>query len=159
MGFSACNRKTPNGCGECVKIPAHSPIDCENYNDVFTVYWNLNDSNFSYDCSEVLVCGYVCYDKNNNRITSPFMLIDDSIKALNYVGNNYNFSNAQVEICLVFDSISNQEMSILNASIPNKCYVKGLLRCSGMNDDVHCCSYCFPLIYILNVADIYFKND
>ena len=157
MALISCKPRPIGGCGECAKIPAHNLIDCENYNDVFTVFWNLNDNNlYPRDCSEVLVCGYVHYEKFNNMI-SPFRLNDDSIS---YVANPYDYySKPQVRINGACDSISDLIKPIINSSLSKKCYVKGLLVTTIINDVVNCCTYYVPIIIIFNVEDIYFQND
>jgi len=149
--FFACNQ--PTECEKC-KVPAHNPIDCENYNDVFTVFWNLNDSNFSYDCSEVLVCGYIVNDKYIDDYPPFVRLLDDSIKALNCSFDIFVDRFCKVEIACDIDSVK----SIINASVPNKCYVKGPLHGTG-KIDYYCCYLGIPSITLVNVEDIYFKND
>jgi hypothetical protein len=107
-----------------IKIPADiKPIDTENYNDVYTVYWNYFDKNATYDT--VLVCGYVIVygtDKSGNLLWYP-TLTDDSIKTIDYKGMNIS----RLELSWN-DSISNQVESAINASIPNKCYIKGIVE-------------------------------
>ena len=142
--------------GKCKpkEIPAHIKlIDTENYNDVYTVYWNYFD-NCLPNTDTVLICGYVGVDYEEYFYPYPF-LFDDPIKALNvtmwfrdiHIGFHWN------------DSISNQVKSIIKASTPNKCYIKGVVDCDyGPIKDI-CDYHSFPKLKIVNVEDIYFKNN
>ena len=151
MALISCKPRRMCTCCDgysAIKVPAHNPIDCENYNDVFTVFCNINDYNlYPRNCDTVLVCGYVVSDYND-KVTSPITLIDD-----------YNSYPYRVKIC-VYDSISDQINSIINASILNKCYIKGMLGRSFIRAFPPICyHYYAPVIFIDNVENIYFKND
>jgi len=156
-GFMSCKPPIIGGCGDDIIIPAHNPIDRENYNNVYTVFWNYFD-NECYD--SVLMCGYVGYDKYNDRVVFPVRLYDDSIKALDcttYTGGDF-FKQVVVNITWA-DSISDQIKSIINNSIPNKCYIKGFVYHQYELFYGLCYYHHLPKLYIKNVEDIYFKND
>ena len=145
-------------CGKYVtQKPANvKPIDTENYNDVYTVYWNYFDNATNpYSLREVLMCGYVVVygmDKSGNLLWYP-MLTDDSIKAINYVDMHitkvyFSWSN----------TISDQINSIVNTSIPNKCYIRGFVELEYTQFN-NCETHYIPKLVIVNAEDIYFKND
>jgi len=149
-------------CGNYFQKPANvKPIDKENYNDVYTVYWNYFDKvslpldtepPLSYDT--VLMCGYVAVygmDKSDSLLWYP-KLIDDSIKAMYY-------SNAEPEVYFYgIDAISDQVKILINNSIPNKCYIKGIVEFDFIQQGA-CDIHSVPKLKITDIENIHFKNN
>ena len=150
-------------------------IDWENYNDVYTVFWNGKK-----DCSEVSGIGvWTCEDNHNlkdikvygwifqgafgNPVNpAEFTLISNEEDIFWYNYSTRGGNGIGVSICR-YTAESNEELvdalrnKFATADITKKCYVKGKFSYQGLptND---CCST-IPVIIIFSADDIYFEEE
>jgi hypothetical protein len=146
--FAACNKNCEKeNCKEeydpcTIERPKDvKPIDWENYNDVYTVYWNYRQK-----CSEakvedvdkdIMIYGWILGSFNNMYLVAD--------KNTGTSGNPHVLLNATLQVHTILET----------SDLTKKCFIKGklFLRDFATND---CCSV-MPLIVILNANDIYFE--
>ena len=133
-------------------------IDWNNYNDVYTVYWNnVKDcSEIGYDTTKYIkVYGWI----RNNYNGFSFELVsskedidsqDGRIIRIDILANvgDYEYQKILVDsLKAKFDS----------TDLSKKCYIRGELSYNELADN-KCCST-VPRIYITNIDDIYFEEE
>ena len=156
--FTNCNEDCKENCKEeapCkIDRPKDiKPIDWENYNDVYSVFWNYRTL-----CSEIkeedrgreiMVYGWVQPDWDGISVSaSMFALKDD----------RNDIIQAHVEIKTSTDKLEYDliQKKLDSCDLTKKCFIKGKL-------DFHClqiqgCSKSEPQMYLENVTDIYFEK-
>jgi hypothetical protein len=128
----------------CEKTPKDvKPIDWENYNDVYTVYWNCYSTckkiKKEYDDKTIKIAGW------KMQGTGKFLLCNDIKCAGSFfvpeIGINFNFPEPQV----MLDS----------SDLTKKCFIKGKiwLRMGKLSSGC----YVFPEIKVMDINDIYFE--
>ena len=128
-----------NGCK--IDYPKNvKPIDWENYNDVYTVYWNYHQEcpgRQEDENKEIMVYGWL-------HDSDMFLLADRN--------SNPNGGNPHIII-----QAANQVPTIIDSSdLKKKCFIKGILGlCNFPTND---CCHVVPLIMITNINDIYFEK-
>lgn len=134
------------------------PINWENYNDVYTVYWNyvfynrpekINDEDSG---KEIMICGFATNFGIPSPSASGFTIIDNKNESFPCIYIRPSFGDR--------DSI-NQLQTILDTGyLANiKCYIKGTLYFENLTPDMGECQTYQPIIIINNVDDIYFKEE
>ena len=137
-----------------IKYPKDlKPIDWENYNDVYTVYWNYctvsSETNKKIEQDrdkDIMIYGWVCFPHSINH---EFALSE--------------YPNGSGIMCTIgilppIDTINNivgqVRVKLDTSDLTKKCFIKGVLRLRPA--PVKGCK-CVPHIDILDVNDIYFK--
>ena len=164
--FISCNDKekeieTENPCNS--KRPTDlKPIDWENYNEVYDVYWNAyKGTEVSNDMGRnIKICGWVFQGSHSEVVNlENFVLIDKEKNIfegnpytngigiyvrtrLNYTDNNGNFIDS---LKIKFDE----------ADITKKCYISGTLS-HFATPDMNC-YWVNPEIIVTNINDINFN--
>ena len=150
--LSACEK-------DCkIKYPKYlNSIDWENYNDVYTVYWNyvfynrpekINEEDRGKD---ILICGIANNWGDSPPSANGFTLVDDT---------NDSFPCIYIRPSFWTQDSLNILQTILDAGyLANiKCYVKGKLYFENLTPDMGECQTYQPIIIIDNIDDIYFKR-
>ena len=159
--LSCYSCKEKNQCGEIKKPKDLKPIDWENYNDVYTVYWN-----YAGDCSDmslrsdlennIKVFGWIFQGHLGKPIDMEmFSLIDNET---NIFAPNPSVEKKTTSIYVrVFDpNLANSlKTKFAETDITKKCYIKGKLFISAQYDN-NCC-FGEPFISVSNINDIYFE--
>lgn len=151
-----------SSCGRCgfKKPQGVKPIDWENYNDVYTVYWNYCDQgedvckNEGFSGKTVMVYGWIFQGKYSGTFDPKmFSLIDNEI---NIFSNNPNGTGIYIK---VFDNevIDSLKIKFANTDITKKCYIKGELYLNCLPIGGSCVNSVEPCIIISNTDDIYFN--
>jgi len=132
----------------CEKIPKDvKPIDWENYNDVYTVYWNLRSSckKIKSECDgrTIKISGWRVWSRDS------FCLGDDakcaeiffvpSPRAVVYIDFNFPEAYAFLDTC----------------DLTKKCFIKGKIHLSM--DELSSRCYVEPKIEVTDINDIYFE--
>jgi hypothetical protein len=140
--FAACEKT----CG--IKRPKDvKPIDWENYNDVYTVFWNLTLSDIDKFPlhEEVMVYGWIYNQYHDGISAKSFTLVDDKngiLDAPEYPQINISGFN---ELQGMFDT----------CALTKKCFVKGILLFNHIK--YMGCSRLEIKMEITDINDIYFK--
>jgi len=146
--FYACG---PSGCN--TKRPKYNLIDWNNYNDVYTTYWNFYGSEDVWNAAlekrptsvtPLMICGYISdYSLEQNYL----VLIDDSLSA---VQNKWKRERI---VARFSDNVSE---IIRNSNIHNKCFISAyqLVMVPALTN---CASYT-QIELIINSHYIYFNN-
>ena len=150
-----------------IKFPKGvQPIDWENYNDVYTVYWN-----FLKNCSEpwsnelgkdIKVCGWIFQSSDGGFSPVNTIYYFCLINKEENIFADYPDDGTGVVISVVIgrsdedkafiDSLKNK---FATSDITKKCYIKGKLSFETSSDLRSC--YKYPQIVISNADDIYFE--
>ena len=151
--FASCDKDCKMGRPQDVKS-----VDWENYNDVYTVYWNyvfynkpgkINEEDRD---KEIMVCGFA-YDWRG--LPSAGLGF--------YIADNTNEKYPCVYIPPLMgnrDSILQLDSILKAGYLANmKCYVKGKLDFRNLTPDMGECQTYQPIITINNIDDIYFKEE
>jgi len=154
--------KEKEQCGEIKKPKDLKPIDWENYNDVYTVYWNFRTN----DCSKagpteknVKVFGWIFQGMGEGYgppvNPAKFALISNEEDIFWYNFSTRGGTGLYVIANHDKDLIDSLKTKFTENDITKKCYVSGTLEFYELptND---CCST-MPIIRIYNVDDIYFE--
>jgi hypothetical protein len=146
------------------------PIDWDNYNDVYTVYWNYRILNpESNDKSEqnwgkyIMVCGWIFQGIGNQSVDpKTFALINkrENIFEPNFFTNNGVGMGIRSNY-FVLDTIIPVNIDTLNdlfskTDLTRKCFIKGKLTGNYLPDN-HC-NWVEPMIVITDINDIYFEE-
>jgi hypothetical protein len=153
--LSACK----NDCN--IKYPKNiKPIDWENYNDVYTVYWNfcsLCDQRKEGDRGkEIKLCGWVFQGIDETQ--SPFQ---DGYLGFPIISNEddifwWNFSTRGVGLYVKFSNIKDSlQTKFDKTDITQKCFIKGILDYNHLLTE---CCRSIPTIIIASADDIYFEK-
>ena len=157
--FTACDN--PCECEPCevekndctIKLPKDlKPIDWENYNDVYTVYWNLvrnrsgGNSPLDHDGDTIKISGWNVWSYS---YFNYLYLCDDAKYAIPELG--YTGASPTIPIgCWTF------YRTILDScNLTKKCFVKGVLGYSSRKEK-ECLRY-VPTVHIMDINDIYFE--
>jgi hypothetical protein len=142
FGFVGCD----NTCK--IKHPKNlAPIDWENYNDVYTVYWNT-----VHCCSEII-------NIQNDTIKISgwkpwsydfFYLCDDA----KYADKNLGYT-AATPIIHIICNLPELSEKLDTSDLTKKCYIKGKICLSSETYPKGCTVE--PKIEITNIDDIYFE--
>ena len=138
--FSSC-KEYEGQCSE-VKIPKNlSPIDWDNYNEVYTVHWNYSGTctkmNKNNDIGKVIkVYGWI---EQESFRPEWFYLVD---KDTNIAIHSYSIADSLRDKFSTFD-------------ITKKCYITGILNIEEQPNN-NCC-YASPKIVITNIDNINFE--
>jgi hypothetical protein len=152
--FLSCDK------GDCeMKRPKDvKSIDWENYNDVYTVYWNyvfynrpgkINEE----DCGkDIMLCGFASNWDSRPPSANGFIIVDNA--------NEYDPS-IHIQPSFWEQDSHKQLQTILDTGyLANmKCYVKGKLYFKNLTPTMEKCQTYQPIITIDNVNDIYFKEE
>ena len=140
--------------GRCpeVKIPENlSPIDWENYNDVYTVYWNCKKGieKNSHTENIIKVTGWILQPGANIHEINParFYLTDGPDRILFSEGLQVNI--------ISFETAELLKIKFGNSDLTKKCYITGNLF--GLSNSSNDCSWIDYMIEITNPDDIYFE--
>jgi len=144
-------------CGkECkIKYPKDlKPIDWENYNDVYTVYWNLvhccsEDPYFQTDSMECVNRGTIKISGWKVQSRDLFALCDDAKCA-------ENFFVPSPSTVVYIDFYFPEAYAFLDTcDLTKKCFIKGEINYT-LNEFT---SRCFiePKIKVMDINDIYFE--
>ncbi|MCL2682108.1 MAG: hypothetical protein FWE63_01315 [Bacteroidales bacterium] len=160
-GVASCERnKNENPCE--IKRPTNlKPIDWENYNDVYTVYWTYHKREvLVYEDTAKIIKVYGWVAQNYEHSDFDYMGGDADFFLL---GNEAGGNDAPfVPFVIVGGSeiISSLKEKLATADLTKKCYVRGKLtilftKCiDGI--DWGCCLM-YSAIRIYSVNDIYFE--
>lgn len=141
----SCERKI-GGCAEtCYDIekPANlRPIDWDDWNDAYTVYYtfydNEEDACYDHDGDTIM-----CY---GNIYVSPYAGIKLEVKGSDDLEIVFNLHGSEI------DSLYNM---LNNTSHSDTCFVKGIHKL--FNYDIQCCKIVIPKITVNRIEDIFFK--
>jgi len=159
-------------CGINIENPDEiEPIDWENYNDVYSVFWNYFKNNChgaGYPTGKTIKV-YGRIDSNSLKITSEglnphglhsFILMDEHEheynNIYNYLYEKYSYSAPHVEVfCFIPDEFQEK---LTSTDLTRKCYIKGELGTSILKWDVddECC-FTTPNVRLYSTNDIYFE--
>ena len=145
--FTACEKT----CS--VKKPKDvKPIDWENYNDVYTVYWNYS-SVYSKRKQEdegkiIKISGWITQHSPPNA--NLFALCDDSKYAIRSSG--YKTSPPIMHIDGYF--VPGLQAMLDSCDLTKKCFIKGKLGFREIPSGF--CTGAMPIIEITDINDIYF---
>ena len=139
-------------CQKCkIKYPKNiKPIDWENYNDVYTVYWNLCSltseiKNFPLH-EEIMVYGWIHNQNQYGVSAKKFSLVDDPSRIHGIPGSpSIMVENNFDEIQVMFDT----------CDLTKKCFVKGKLLFIDIIRGY--CKTIEPSMYITDINNIYFE--
>ena len=162
--FTNCNNECKNW--DCIENPCKidypkdvRPIDWENYNDVYTVYWN----NFSYcEDAEVIgrtgkqikVFGWIHNAFGDSEIRLDFFSLINDYSEIN-APNGSNTTTVYVGCFDVEESERIKKKFENNTDFSKKCFVQGELLISCL--ETSGCSKTAVRIVIENADDIYFE--
>jgi hypothetical protein len=149
----ACNPKHPQDL---------KPIDWENYNDVYTVYWNYINKcrEKSYNRNEkkkIKVYGWVKQDPyGNNDFTHSCFLINEQSEIFATNMSNCTFVSVNLldtNVDFQWDTIVKIDTSVITSK---KCYIEGEMsfRCIGSRN----CPETVCVIDVYNFDNIYYKE-
>ena len=135
--FVACEKT----CG--IKPPKNiKSIDWENYNDVYTVYWNTIrccDETISLQSYTIMISGWTAFH-------DAFYLYDDTTD----INGSHPFPFVVIE-----SRLPEFKNKMDTSDLTKKCYIKGNLIFSVIKTPQNCVLK--PVIEITNIDDIYFK--
>jgi len=135
--FTACEKSCLEKKPKNLKL-----IDWENYNDVYTVYWNYHQEcpgKQEDENKEIMVYGWI-----KNGFMGWELVADRN--------SNPNGGNSHVIL-----QAANQVPAIIDSSdLTKKCFIKGILGLC--NFPTNNCCHVVPLIMITNINDIYFEK-
>jgi len=145
------------------------PIDWDNYNDVYTVFWNYlkNDCSGSGYPTGDMIKIYGIIDSNNTSVSnSGFVLKDEHEHEYNDVFDHlYRFGgySAPLVAVSVFCSSSELQKMLASSELTRRCYIKGEISTRILTYDKRprpdkCC-FSVLGIYLRNIDDIYFETD
>ena len=146
--FAGCKNKCEIDYPKNIK-----PIDWENYNDVYTVYWNYHTL-----CSEIkvedadkeiMLSGWVRLPLYNRE--NYFNLVADVAQAGEYPGPA---PTLHISIAMYEDSI---RYYLDTCDITRKCFIKGRLDFDCYHMSGVCDSKAYPTVHLLSVKNIYFE--
>ena len=132
----------------CEKIPKDvKPIDWENYNDVYTVYWNCYSScekiKSEYEGKTIKISGWKIQSRD------AFALGDDAKCAENFFVPS---PSAVVDIDCYFPEA---DAFLDTCDLTKKCFIKGKIRFDMLKYSSSCSVK--PKIEVMDINDIYFK--
>jgi len=149
-------------CGKnCeVKSPKDlKPIDWENFNDVYTVFWNFFSKDYG-TCREgptgitIKVCGWIFQGSHGETIDpGMFHLIDNES---NIFAPNASGGNSIYVKTFDTDLVNLLKNKFVENDVTKKCFVKGELY-YFCRETAKCFSK-DPNVYIHNINDIYFEK-
>jgi len=137
----SCKEKKP--CGEIKKPKDLKSIDWENYNDVYTVYWNY----FGY-CSDIREFG------RDGDIVSVYGWKSNfyDLFYISAVPENNERPNKVIGIKWYSEAI---DAKVAAADLTKKCFVRGIVQLPCLHEMG--CSVVEVVIFITNLDDIYFE--
>ena len=153
----ACDK--PCECEPCeeenactIKYPEDiKPIDWENYNDVYTVYWNLvhnySDASFSHSGDTIKISGWNVWSYS---YFNYLYLCDDAkyaIPELGYTGATPTIATGSC--CYSIQTILD------SCNLTKKCFAKGILGYTLRKENG--CNRYVPIVNIMDINDIYFE--
>jgi len=142
--FSSCNSLCPK-----IKKPNNiKPIDWENYNGVYDVYWTFY--NYYHDVEiwqyedMIKICGLIRYDESDPY---NFWLVEQSNPKIN------------IPIIAYFEDDEDTEklkLLLLDNSLEKKCSIQGklIMDCLYTNTG---CQDAYPIVSLQSINDIYFE--
>jgi len=141
--FAACDKNCNTKPPKDVK-----PIDWENYNDVYTVYWNyvsLYSKRKQEDEGKIIkISGWKAWSYD------AFSLCDDA----KYADRNLGYTAAFPHIDIKFYCPEVHTM-LDTCDLTKKCFVKGKL--SFHEREAGLCNKVIPVIIVTDINDVYFK--
>ena len=142
IGFSACEEKCK------IKYPKDvKPIDWENYNDVYTTYWNTVHS-----CSESITL-----QSDTIKIygwLTEYSLHSGCLNLKNTKQDNKGETTVSVTVRITDEIEKNIYEKLYAPNFPKKCFAKGELIFDIIETN-DCMAV--PRINVFNVDDIYFE--
>ena len=135
------------GCDKCpdVKIPKNlSPIDWEEYNDVYTVYWNGQKKGWALNGKTVKITGWL-YNPDHVEVTAT--VISDYFRLAGRPNDGYYSKKVQLAPGSV-DIIEPLTIKLANSDLTKKCYITGIIWIETITID------CFPIVTCVAITDI-----
>ncbi|MDR1120408.1 MAG: hypothetical protein LBM08_05780 [Dysgonamonadaceae bacterium] len=159
-------------CDIKIKNPGDiKPVDWENYNDVYTVFWNYLTTNIprgaGYPTGETIkVYGKIdagTIQSSSSSTFHSFALMDEHEYADNdiygYLHQAYTYPAPSVRVVCYPISDELQE-KFASCDLTGKCYIKGELATAILGSAVpDRCRFTVPNVYLRSMDDIYFEND
>ena len=144
--FASCK---DNDCK--IKTPKDlKPIDWENYNDVYTVYWNtrhLCSESISLQSDTIRVSGWKSWSYD------AFNLCDDAKYADRSLGHTAAFPFVNIKCYL-----PELKTKLDTSDVTKKCFIKGIIHLNQeMSYPRGDCCFTWGQLEIINIDDIYFK--
>ena len=143
--FAACEKSCLEKRPKNVK-----PIDWENYNDVYTAFWNayskISESSYMRG-QEIMVYGWV----EAKYSEDGFILVtntNDTDKSLPLIGKPHLDVRIWGQVTPIHEKLDSYDLT-------KKCYVKGKLEFNVIHKGM--CSIAIPEIIIENIDDFYFE--
>ena len=132
----------------CEKIPKDvKPIDWENYNDVYTVYWNCYSSckkiKSEYKGERIKISGWKIQSRDG------FALGDDAKCAENL------FVSSPFEVVYIDLCFSDAYAFLDTCDLTKKCFITGILRLVEDESRSHC--FVRPVVEVTHISYIYFE--
>ena len=143
-----------------IKYPKNiKPIDWENYNDVYTVYWNYHtvssETNKKIEQDrgkEVMIYGYI-----HGIQWAKFSLIANKDNSNLQVFTRLFFNPYDDDGYVNFDTLVHQIQTKLDTSdLTKKCFITGKLSATSLGTNY--CTWIVPTIIITDINDIYFEE-
>ncbi|MDR1878605.1 MAG: hypothetical protein LBQ64_03455 [Bacteroidales bacterium] len=145
--------KKEYGCDEIIRPSNLKPIDWNNYNDVYTVYWNLSDvcskedRRYNEESVIIKVSGWKAWSYD------LFSLCDEP----KYANQELRYTGAYPIITVkhfaIDDSLFNAKMD--TSDLKKKCYITGRILMAEL-PTMYCC-LTIPEIHLYSIDDIYFE--
>ena len=140
--FATCEK-------DCIKRPKNvEPIDWENYNDVYTVYWNtihLCSETINLPSDTIKIVGWRAWSYD------AFNLCDDAKYADKNLGYTAAFPCITIEC-----NLPEFKTKLDTCDLTKKCFIKGKLSFFYVETSGKCCKIGCR-IEITNINDIYFE--
>jgi len=134
------------------------PIDWENYNDPYTVYWNglknCSEPGFD-DGTKIKVSGWIRQCANVQIPINPdlFALTEEK-----YMSECNGAKGTILHVRPYYSDFLDSLKIILNTNLEKKCYINGILSYNSLYDMGPCC-HVTPEIIIYSVDDIKFEEE
>ena len=142
--FAACKKNCLQKHPKDVK-----PIDWENYNDVYTVFWNCygycDDYIMNYH-ENIMVSGWISQPTHGNISAHHFILVN------NQGDRSETFPNIPVKSYALSDEL---QAMFDTCDLTKKCFIKGKLQSDHIKMGL-CCEKTAQ-IGITDITDIYFE--
>ena len=161
VALLSCSCKGEEKCGEIKKPKDLKPIDWENYNDVYTVYWNykINGcSKYGLTGEIVKVSGWIFQGKGEpyHPPVNPtdFQLMSNEENIFSH--NPYERGGVTLSVRYYGSSedLESLKAKFSTTDITKKCYVSGEIFIDELMDD----TCCYPYLIIFS-NNIHFEEE
>jgi len=138
------------------------PIDWENYNDVYTVFWNYRSKKCSAKTGvigKIKVFGWISVlDLKENELLLVSNLERVPVSNFDNVYDSYIYENiAVLKVSINYPIVDELKAKLDTCDFTKKCFVEGNLVVEDRKEAPLCSIV--PYIFLRNINDIYFEPD